>query len=181
MEYQPSASFIIGNNSCWPINVLVFQKSCMYFSVRIYQSIHAEITIMDLFAMITSISINGLSVLSDSMSNRMVTPFPDKAAAQFIVVLNHLEVIFKIPRTISHTVAVLYQKKWFASIFVQIFPNFGKRWVHPAVHIQIAVIIRFIIITISCTLILCDTVWIKFLCPFQRLFKIATISTLIPH
>ena len=95
--------------------------------------------------------------------------------------LNHLEVIFKIPRTISHTVAVLYQKKWFASIFVQIFPNFRKRWVHPAVHIQIAVIIRFIIITISCTLILCDTVWIKFLCPFQRLFKIATISTLIPH
>ena len=36
-----------------------------------------------------------LSILSSSMSNRMVTPFPDKATAHFIVILNHLEIIFK--------------------------------------------------------------------------------------
>ena len=121
---------------------------------------------MDFFAMITSVSVDCLSILSSPMSNRMVTPFPNKAAAHFIVILDHLEIIFKISRTISHTVTVLYQKEWFASILVQIFLNLRKSWIHTAVHIQIAVIICFIVITISCTLILGDTVWIKFFCPF---------------
>ena len=136
---------------------------------------------MNFFAMVAPISIYSLSILSSSMSNRMVTPFPDKAAAHFIIILNHLEVIFKISRSVSHTVTVLYQKEGFASIFFQIFLNFGKRRIHPAVHIQIAIIICFIIITVSCTLILCDAVWIKILCPFQCFFKVAAISTLISH
>ena len=136
---------------------------------------------MDFFAMITSVSVDCLSILSSPMSNRMVTPFPNKAAAHFIVILDHLEIIFKISRTISHTVTVLYQKEWFASILVQIFLNLRKSWIHTAVHIQIAVIICFIVITISCTLILGDTVWIKFFCPFQCFFKVTTICALISH
>ena len=136
---------------------------------------------MNFFAMVAPISIYSLSILSSSMSNRMVTPFPDKTAAYFIIIMNHLEVILKISRSVSHTVTVLYQKERFASILIQIFLNFRKCRVHPAVHIQIAVIICFIIITVSCTLILCDTVWIKILCPFQCFFKVAAISTLISH
>ena len=131
--------------------------------------------------MVSSVSIDCLSILSSAMSNRMVTPLPDKSTTHFIVILNHLEIIFKISRSVSHAVTVLYQKERFASIFIQIFLNFGKRWVHPAVHIQIAVIICFIIITVSCTLILCDAVWIKFLCPSKCFFKVAAISTFISH
>ena len=181
MKHQFSTFFVIGNNPCRAINILVFQKSCVYCSVRIYQSIHTEVAIMNFFAMVAPISIYSLSILSSSMSNRMVTPFPDKTAAHFIIILNHLEVILKISRSVSHTVTVLYQKEGFASIFIQIFLNFGKCRVHPAVHIQIAVIICFIIITVSCTLILCDAVWIIILCPFQCFFKVAAISTLISH
>ena len=131
--------------------------------------------------MISSVGIDCLSILSSAMSNRMVTPFPDKAAAHFIIILYHLEVIFKISRAISHAVAIFYQKEWFASVLVQIFLNLGKCRVHTAVHIQVAVIICFIIITVSCTLILCDTVRIKFLCPSKCFFKVATISTFISH
>ena len=166
VKHQLSTFFIIGNNSYRTIYILVFQQSCVYSSVRIYQSIHTEIAVMDLFSMISSISIDCLSILGSTMSNCMVTPFPDKTTTHFIVVLNHLEIIFKISRSISHAVAVLDQKEWLASVLVQIFLNFGKCRVHPAVHIQIAVIICFIIITVSCTLILCDAVWIIILCPF---------------
>ena len=50
--------------------------------------------------------------------------------------------------------------------------------------IQIAVIICFIIITVSCTLILCDAVWIIILCPFpisDSYHEIATISKELFH
>ena len=181
MKHQFSTFFVIGNNPCRAVYILVFQQSCVYCSVRIYQSIYTEIAIMNFFAMVAPISIYSLSILGNAMSNRMVTPFPDKAAAHFIIILNHLEVIFKISRTVSHTVTVLYQEEGFASILIQIFLNFGKCRVHPAVNIQVAVIIYFIIITVSCTLILCDAVWIKILCPFQCFFKVAAISTLISH
>ena len=111
----------------------------------------------------------------------MVTPFPNKTTTHFIVVLNHLEIIFKIPRSISHAVAILYQKEWFASVLIQIFLNLGKCRVHTTVHIQVAIIICFIIITVSCTLILCDTIRIKFLCPSKCFFKVTAISTFISH
>ena len=136
---------------------------------------------MNFFSMISSVGIDFLSILSSAMSNRMITPLPNKTTTHFIVVLNQLEIIFKIARPISHAVAVLYQKEWFASVLVQIFLNLGKCRVHTTIHIQVAVIICFIIITISCTLILCDTIRIKFLCPSKCFFKVAAISTFISH
>ena len=72
---------IIGKCSDWPINVFIFQQSCMWPSVREHQSVHTKITIMNLFTMISTVVVDASSVRSLPVQDGMIAPFPDKSAA----------------------------------------------------------------------------------------------------
>ena len=181
MKHQFPALFMIGNHSYRTKYILVFQKSGVRRALRVYQSVHAEIAIMDRFSMITAIMIYGLPIFCPAMCDRMIAPFPDKSSADPVITLDHLKVIFKISRSISHAVAILDKQERFAAILLQIFADLFQRRIHPAVQIQILIIILDIIIAVSGALVLCDPVRIKFLCPFQRFFKIAAVGALISH
>jgi hypothetical protein len=50
---------------------------------------------MDLFSMISSIGVDCLSILGNAMSNRMVTPFPNKTATAWEMDLEILKIISK--------------------------------------------------------------------------------------
>ena len=153
----------------------------MRCTIRIDQPVHTEIAIMNGFSMIPSIIISGLSIFCRSMCDRMITPFPDKPATHPVILMNHLKIIFKISRSVSHTMAVFYQQKRFASVIFQIILYLLQWRIHPAVNIQIVIIIGNIIITVSCTFVLRDPVRIKLLCPCKRLFKITSIRAFISH
>ena len=115
-----SVFLIIGHNPNRTIDIFILQQSCMRCTIRINQPIHTEISIMNGFSMIPSIIISGLSIFCRSMCDRMITPFPDKPATHPVILMNHLKIIFKISRSVSHTMAVFHQQKWFASIIFQI-------------------------------------------------------------
>ena len=153
----------------------------MRCTIRIDKSVHTEIAIMNGFSMIPTVIISGLSIFCRSMCDCMITPLPYKTSTHTVILMNHLKIIFKISWSISHTVAVFHQQKRFASIIFQIIFYLLQWWIHPAVKIQIVIIICNIIITVSCTFVLCDPIRIKILCPSKCLFKIASICTFISH
>ena len=136
---------------------------------------------MDYFAMIPAIGIDRLAIFGYTMGYCMIAPLPYETTAHLILCLYHLEIIFKISGTISHTVAVFHQKEWFAAILFQIFLYLSKCRIHTAVYVKIPVIIGYIVIAVSGTLILRDTFRIKSLCPCQCLLKVAAISAFISH
>ena len=110
----------IRHDSHRTIDIFIFQQSRMRCTIRIDQPVHTEIAIMNGFSMIPSIIISGLSIFCRSMCDRMITPLPDKPATHPVILMNHLKIIFKISRSVSHAVAVFYQQKRFASVIFQI-------------------------------------------------------------
>ena len=181
MKNHLSVFLVIRHDSHRTIDIFIFQQSRMRCTIRINQPVHTEIAIMNGFSMIPSIIISGLSIFCRSMCDRMITPFPDKPATHPVILMNHLKIIFKISRSVSHTMAVFYQQKRFASVIFQIILYLLQWRIHPAVKIQIVIIIGNIIITVSCTFVLRDPVRIKLLCPCKRLFKITSIRAFISH
>ena len=115
------------------------------------------------------------------MAYRMVTPFPHKTSTHEIIILNHLEIILEISRSISHAVRIFDQQIRFTAILLEILLYFFQRRVHPAIKIQIRIIVCFMIITISCTLILRQSAVIKGLRPCQCFLKVTSIGTFISH
>ena len=150
-------------------------------TVRINQSIHTEIPIMDALSMIAAIIIHRRSFFRFSMCYRMIAPFPDKTSAYPVIALNHLKIIFKITGAISHAMAIFNQQKWLTSILLQIFLYFFQCRIHAAIQIQIMVLIGYVIIPIPGAFVLCKSCGIECFCPLQCLFKIAAISTFISH
>ena len=63
----------------------------------------------------------------------------------------------------------------------QIFPDFIYSGIHSAVQIQIGIVIFFLIIPISGSLIMGQPAAVKLLCPLQRFLKITSIRTFISH
>ena len=120
MKNHLSVFLDIRQNSHRTINIFIFQQSRMRCTIRIDQPVHTEIAIMNGFSMIPSIIISGLSIFCRSMCDRMITPLPDKPATHPIILMDHLKIIFKISRSVSHAVTVFHQQKWFTSVIFQI-------------------------------------------------------------
>ena len=128
-----SGFLIIRNDTHRAVYIFILQNTGVPSAIRVNQSVDTKVTIVNRFVMITAIIIHGLSICRFAMRDGMITPFPDKAATHPVVLLNHLKILFKITRPISHTMAVFYQQKWLASIFFQIFRNLFQCRIHTAV------------------------------------------------
>ena len=80
----------------------------------------------------TSVALNIMSGIAS-----MITPFPYKSSAHDIFFMEYLEVIFKVSRAISHSVAILNKDKWLIrfpiQITVQMILYFTKWRIHSAV------------------------------------------------
>ena len=160
---------------------MIFQKPCMRRSIRIYQTVHAEISVMDFFLMIAAIKIHCFSVFRLPFIDCMITPFPYKSTAKRRILVNHLKIVFQIPGTIPHRMTVFDQKKRLIRSFLHIFLNLFQLRIHSAVKINIGVIISSPVTFIKSTFITSQPGRIKFLCPLQRFFKCTSVSTFIAH
>ena len=137
MNQHLTCFLIIAENPCRSVYVFIFSQTGVGCSVRIYQSIHAEVPIMDFFPMISPIIINRFSIVGLSLIYGMVAPFPDKSPTQRIILVNQSKIVFQITGAISHRMAVFYQKQWFFRFLFHIGMNFRESRIHPAEHINI--------------------------------------------
>ena len=86
----------------WPMDVFVFQKACMRRPVGIYQAVEAEVAVMLQFSVIASVPVHGFSILSHPLENGVITPFPDKTAAQGRILLCQVKIFLKVTGTVAH-------------------------------------------------------------------------------
>ena len=169
-----------GNHSGRPVHILKFLKPGMRPAIRIHQSVHTEIAVVRILLMIAAVSVHFLSGNSPAHLNGMIAPFPDKAPAGALILLNHLKIILQVARAVSHGMAVLAHHIGQISVLLKIFMDFLKGRVHTAVHIQITVI-TILSGSIAGSLIMQKTCGVKLFGPFQRRLKGASIGALISH
>ena len=111
----------------------------------------------------------------------MVAPLPDEAAAHSVLLPDQVEVILEISRSITHAVTVLYQQEGLAAVPIQILPNLGEGRIHPAVEINILIVISLPVIPIAVTFILGESGVVIRLGPGHGFFEIAAIGAFIAH
>ena len=164
-----------------PEDIFKFQQACVEPPVRIDQTIHTEISVMRIFPMVAAVCVFLLSLNRPAHINSMVTPFPDKSSAELVIFLDQFKIIFQVPRSIPHSMAVFTHDKRLVPLLFKIFMDLGKFWIHSAVEVQIAEIILFIRIPVTGALIMRQPGNIKLFRPGKRSFKCAAISTFISH
>ena len=119
------------------MHIFVFQQPRVWRAVRVDESVHAEIPVVHGLAVVAAVEIHFASSLRFSLVDTVVTPFPDKSAAEDIGLVEQMVIVLEISWPVSHRVAVLTQDHWFVRLAFQIFFDFLQRGVHPAVQIQI--------------------------------------------
>ena len=111
----------------------------------------------------------------------MITPFPDKASAHSLILMNDLKIILQISRPISHGMGIFAHKIRVFMTPLEILMDFLKIRIHTAVQIQQASVVYPVIRHISGSFIMKQTGVVIRGCPFKRLLKGTAISTLISH
>ena len=181
MQRHLAALLVIGNHTGRTVDVLEFQQSRMYPAVRIYQSIHAEISVVGIFAVIAAVSVHLSSVNCLAHIDRVIAPLPNKSAADAVVLLDHMEVIFQISGPVAHRMAKLAHDERFSSVFLLILMNLLKGRIHPAEEIDIVEIVFPFVRGVQRALVMGQAGIIKLLRPLQRRLERTAISALISH
>ena len=108
----------------WAVNVLEFEKSCVWSAIRIDQTVHAEVAIVYDFPVVASICVHILVVCRLALVYSVVAPLPHKAAACGIVAVKELEIVLQITGTVAHGMAVFAQDVRFVAVAIYIFSHF---------------------------------------------------------
>ena len=181
--FQNHVSFclVIFHHADRSVHVLIFQQSRVWCTVRIYHSVHTEITVIRILSMITAIIIDILSILCHSFVNSMVAPFPDKAATETVVFLDHFKIIFVIAGSVSHRVAVFAQNHRLIRLGFTVFFHLLIKRIHSAIEVQIGIIISVRFSFVKRTFIMCKTARIIRFRPCECLLGRTSVTAFITH
>ena len=80
-------------------------------TIRIYQTIHAEIAVIRILTEIAAVEIFRTTVNRLSHIYRVVTPLPDESACKVRVFVNELAIIRNISGAVAHCVNILALKE----------------------------------------------------------------------
>ena len=72
-------------------------------AVRVEKTVHTEVSVVHLFAVVAAV---GIFILCVFVINTVICPFPDTAAAKLIAPLDDFPIILKRAGTDAHCVAV---------------------------------------------------------------------------
>ena len=161
--------------------IFIFQKSGVRTPVRVDQSVHTEIAVMDSLSVIASIVIDVSAVFRLSFIDGMVTPFPDKSSAHHIIILYPCKIVFQISRTIAHGMGIFHHQKRFVRVRLHIVSDVLHRRIHTAVNVNIGIVKSAAFICVQGAFIVSQSSRIKGFGPSERLFKGASIGTFISH
>ena len=193
MYLQDAFLFLEGHHPGGTEHVPVLFQSRVGPAVRVDQSIHAEILVMGIFLMVSSIEVHLLSVDVLSLVDGMVAPLPDHAADHAVMLLEDMEIILQVPRPVAHGVAVLAEEKRpfgrrGVTVVAVHFLCPGKiimdalgRGVHSAVDIQAGIIRHPFLRHMVSILIVGDPGVVIGLGPLQGLLKPAPKGGFIAH
>ena len=126
---------IIGNHPRRTVYVFIFQQSGVGSAVRIHQPVHAEISVVDLLAVISAVEISFAVPLSGI--HCMVAPLPHETAAHPVIAVDDLEIILQVSGAVSHGMGIFHQQKRFAPVFFKVLLDFLEGGIHSAVQVKI--------------------------------------------
>ena len=172
---------VILHNAHRAIDILEFQQPGVRAAVRVDQTVHAEVTVVRPFVMVTAVVVDAAAVECLSFINAVVAPLPQEAADQTVMALDELEVILQIAGAVAHTMAVLAHDIGLVRVVVQIFLNAFERGVHIAEHINVREIVFAGLAAVLGALVVGQAAGVKALCPCQCFLKRAAIGALVAH
>ena len=131
------------------------QNTRVWRSVRIHESIHAEVAGMRIFPVVTAITVEGFLVRLVAVKvDRMVGPFPDEGSDKGIMGHHKVVVGLDITGTVPHGVDVFTEDERLLSGLTEIqFLNLFYRGIHAAPHVEAVRIIVFLPIVVPIGLV----------------------------
>ena len=175
------AILIKGRNAHRAVYVLELHQAGVRTAIRIDQTIHAEIAVVRILAMVAAVQILLPAILSLARIDRVITPFPDECAAHHFVGLDEPPVVLQISRTVAHSMSIFTHEIRLIRFTVYILLKGFQRGIHVAVEIDVGEIILALAAAILRAFIVRQSCRIKMLRPGQRRFKAAAIGTFVTH
>ena len=173
------------------VGVLNFQQAQTGSAIRIYQTIHTEVAVVGELTKVAAVEELRLTGLGGTGVYTMVTPFPNKAAYEAVILHNQIPIFFGLSGAITHGMNIFAQNIGFnnsvlikagtcALIFAgKITLDLFSGVIHATKHIQHADIIFMIAGTIGRTLVVQQTGRIILLHPATGFFKVGTVTSFI--
>ena len=181
VQRQNSICPIIVSDPGRTVDILEFKKSCVWSAVRIDQTVHTEVAVVDSLTAVSTVGVHSLAVCRFALVYGVVAPLPHKSSASGFVAVEELEVVLQISGTVAHGMAVFAQDVRLVAITIYVLSHLGYGWIHSAVEIQIAVVIFSLAVCILCALVVGEAGFVIGLDPCQSLFKCHSVCTLISH
>ena len=117
--------------------IFPFIKPFVRPSVRKYETVHAEVSVVGKLSRIAAVMEHFLSVFRPAFIGGMVTPFPHKSAAESVIAVYLLHVVFNIPGAVAHGVyKFTLDEGLFLTRFCKICIDLLRGCVHMTFHIQ---------------------------------------------
>ena len=122
----------------------MFQKTGVRSTIRVYQTIHAEVSVVDFFVPVAAVEEFIFAFDGFAHIYGVVAPFPYETADITRIFVETFKISLQVSRTVTHSVAVFYFDKWFFAFFGAELVDKFYRCVHPGEDIQIMYIIHII-------------------------------------
>ena len=181
VQSQNSICLIISSDPYRAVDVLEFKKSCVWSAVRIHQTVHTEVAVVDSLTAVSTVGVHILAVCRLAPVYGVVAPLPHKTATGGLVAVEELEVVLQISRAVAHGMTIFAQDVRLVAITIYILSHLGYGWIHSAVEIQITVIVFSLAVCILGALVVGETGAVIGLDPCQSLLKCHAVCTLISH
>ena len=181
VQSQNSICLIISSDPYRAVDVLEFKKYCVWSAVRIHQTVHTEVAVVDSLTAVSTVGVHILVVCRLAPVYGVVAPLPHKTATGGLVAVEELEVVLQISRAVAHGMTIFAQDVRLVAITIYILSHLGYGWIHSAVEIQITVIVFSLAVCILGALVVGETGAVIGLDPCQSLLKCHAVSTFISH
>lgn len=183
MQNKFLAFLVVGNYPCRAVHIFIFQQTGMRGTIRVYQTIHTEVSVMYFLVPVTAVeefifAFDGLTHIDG-----VVTPFPYETTDITGIFVETFKISLQISRSVTHSVAVFYFDKWFFTFFRAELIDKFHRCIHPGEDIQIMYIVDIISIGLlpDTVLIVQNTIRVVRFDPCGGFFQIRTVGTFISH
>ncbi len=161
----------------------MFQKTGMWGTIRVYQTIHTEVSVMYFLVPVTAVEEFVFAFEGLTHIDGVVTPFPYETTDITGILVETFKISLQISRSVTHSVAVFYFDKWFFTFFRAELIDKFHRCIHPGEDIQIMYIVDIISIGLlpDTVLIVQNTIRVVRFDPCGGFFHIRTVCTFISH
>ena len=161
----------------------MFQKTGVRSTIRVYQTIHTEVSVVDFFVPVAAVEEFIFAFDGFAHIYGVVAPFPYETADITRIFVETFKISLQVSRTVTHSVAVFYFDKWFFAFFgAELIDKF--HWcVHPGEDIQIMYIVDIIGVGLlpDTVLIVQNTIRVVRFDPCGSFFQVRTVGTFISH